>query len=318
MSAIPLSEFAFLAVMFLSAVGVVIGCFLLFGPSQVRNRLAQITGTANTQSELGEPGSRWLESVANAVGPLAKLSAPEENWEQSALRRRFMQAGLRSPSAPILFYAIKTITAFGLPLIAWLLLNAFFPKGTASSYVLILLSLALVGFYGPSVFLNWMIKVRQREIFETFPNAIDLLTICVEAGLGLDAAIARVAEEMRIGSAIVADELTLVSLELRAGSSKERALRNLALRTGVEDIDTLVAMLIQSEKFGTTIGASLRVHSDMLRTKRMQRAEEKAGKLPVKLLFPLIFCIFPSLMVVMLGPSMIRITQTLPGMINGN
>ncbi len=182
----------------------------------------------------------------------------------------------------------------------------------------VLAIMAVLGYYGCNFVLNSMIAARQLEIEETFPDALDLLTICVEAGLGLDAAIARVANEIRLGSEIVADELAMVSMDMRAGSSKERALRNLAMRTGVEDVESLVAVLIQAEKFGTTVGASLRIHSDMLRTKRMQRAEEKAAKIAVKLLFPLVFCIFPSMIVVLLGPSMIHIVTVLPKMINGN
>jgi tight adherence protein C len=144
-------------------------------------------------------------------------------------------------------------------------------------------------------------------VFENLPDAIDLMMVCIEAGLGLDAAIARVAQEMRLKSDLLADELHLVGLELRAGSTRERALRNLALRTGVEEVDGLVTMLVQADRFGTSIADSLRVHADMLRTRRRQRAEEAAAKIAVKLLFPLIFCIFPSLMLVLLGPAFIAI-----------
>jgi tight adherence protein C len=157
----------------------------------------------------------------------------------------------------------------------------------------------------------WRIKNRQREIFESFPDALDLMTVCVEAGLALDAALARVGEEMRLKSVTLAEELHLVSLEMRAGSSRERALRNLALRTGVEEIDSLVALLVQSDRFGTSVADSLRVHSDGLRTKRRLRAEEAAAKIAVKLLFPLIFCIFPALMLVLLGPSFITMARVL-------
>ncbi len=152
---------------------------------------------------------------------------------------------------------------------------------------------------------------RQREIFETFPDALDLLTICIEAGLAIDAAIVRVAEEMMPVAPVLSEELHLVTLELRAGNSKEKALRNLAMRTGVEDVETLVSMLIQAERFGTSIADSLRIHSEGLRTKRRQRAEETAAKIALKLLFPLIFCIFPALMLVLLGPAMIQIYRVL-------
>ena len=159
--------------------------------------------------------------------------------------------------------------------------------------------------------LRYAIARRQREVFESFPDALDLMTICVEAGLGVDSALSRVATEIGLASPVLSEEMTLVTLELRAGGTKEKALRNLALRTGVEDVDALVSMLIQAERFGTSIAASLRIQSDLLRTKRRMRAEETAAKIGVKLLFPLIFFIFPALMVVLMGPAMIQIYRVL-------
>ena len=160
--------------------------------------------------------------------------------------------------------------------------------------------------------------MRQREIFESFPDALDLLTVCVEAGLGLDAALQRVADEMQLKSLALSEELSLVTMELRVGASKPHALRNLALRTGVEDVDTLVAMLVQAERFGTSIADSLRVHAETLRTKRRLRAEERAAKIALKLLFPLIFCIFPTLLLVLLGPGFIQIYRILlPTLVGG-
>jgi tight adherence protein C len=180
-----------------------------------------------------------------------------------------------------------------------------------------LLIAAAIGYYLPNAILAHMVERRQRTILESFPDALDLLTVCVEAGLGLDAALLRVATEMEVTSPVLSEELHLVNLELRAGSSKEKALRNLSLRTGVEDVDTLVAMLIQAERFGTSVADSLRVHSDALRTKRRLRAEEAAAKIPIKLLFPLIFCIFPSMMLVLLGPAFIRILRVFFPLVQG-
>ena len=174
-----------------------------------------------------------------------------------------------------------------------------------------MLALAALGYYGPNLVLSRLVMVRQREIFESFPDALDLMTVCVEAGLGTEAAMMRVAEDMRLKSPALADELRIVNLELRAGADRERALRNLAIRTGVEEVDSFVTMISQAERFGTSIAASLRVHSEMLRTRRRQRAEEAAAKIALKLLFPLIFCIFPSLMVVLMGPAMIQIYRVL-------
>ena len=184
-----------------------------------------------------------------------------------------------------------------------------------SSMLMYIVMAAAVGYYLPNVVLRQQIMHRQREVLESFPDALDLLIICIEAGMGLDQAIAKVAAEIDLKSKVLAQELSLVLIELRSGFSREVALRHLALRTGVEDIDLLVAMMIQADRFGTSMGDSLRVHADNLRTKRQQRAEEAAAKIAVKLLMPLIFMIFPTLMLVLVGPAVIQIYRVLlPGL----
>jgi tight adherence protein C len=181
----------------------------------------------------------------------------------------------------------------------------------ANLMLLFIVASAGLGYFLPNIFLERRIAYRKREILDSFPDAMDLIIVCVESGLGLDAALARVSEEMHMISPILGEELHLINLELRAGSSRERALRNLALRTGVEDIDTLVAMLVQSDRFGTSVAQALRVHAENLRTKRRLRAEEAAAKIALKLLFPLIFFIFPSMLLVLLGPAIISINRVL-------
>jgi tight adherence protein C len=170
----------------------------------------------------------------------------------------------------------------------------------------------------PNYVLSKAIARRQREIFENFPDALDLMTVCMEAGLGTEAALNKVAEEMVHKTATLSEELRLVNLELRAGAPRDRALRNLAMRTGVEEIEGFVTMIIQADRFGTSIAQSLRVHSESVRTLRRQRAEETAAKIPLKLLFPLIFCIFPALMLVIIGPAVIQMMRVvLPAMGGG-
>jgi len=180
-----------------------------------------------------------------------------------------------------------------------------------SKLLFLLLLTATVGYYLPNMILNRIAGRRKREIFESLPDALDLLTVCVEAGLSLERAFVKVAGEIHIKSVILAQELQIVLMEMRAGFSKEKALRNFALRSGVDDVDTLVAMLIQSERFGTSVGDSLRVYSENLRNKRRVLAEECAAKIGLKLLFPLIFCIFPTLLMVLMGPAVIQLTRTL-------
>jgi tight adherence protein C len=175
---------------------------------------------------------------------------------------------------------------------------------------------ATVGCYLPNMVLHLKARARRREIFENFPDAADLMLVCVEAGLGLDAALTKVAEEIRIKSLALAEELHLTNLEMRAGGSREQSLRNLGLRTGVEEIGVFAVMLTQADRFGTSIGDSLRVFSDELRHKRQARAEERAAKIPTKLLFPLVTCIFPSIIMVILTPAVIQIVRTIGPMLS--
>ncbi|ACT48298.1 type II secretion system F family protein [Methylotenera mobilis] len=253
----------------------------------------------------------WISRIVKLTGPIAKLSLPKEGWEHSQLRIRFMNAGLRSPSVPILFFAAKTILTLALPSLFLLYTVISGSVVKPNNLMMMLILLAAIGYFLPNAVLSHRIDSRKREIFESFPDALDLIIVCVESGLGLDAALARVGEEMHVRSPTLGEELHLINLELRAGSSRERALRNLALRTGVEEVDTLVAMLVQSDRFGTNISDSLRVHADSLRTKRRLLAEEAAAKIAVKLLFPLIFFIFPSMLLVLLGPAFINIHNIL-------
>jgi tight adherence protein C len=262
--------------------------------------------------------SGWVERVAHAARPLTRLSVPEEGWEKSALRTRFMNAGWRNPAAPTLYFASKTVLALSLPALVGLVL-AFVPATLAgSSTMFLLLFAATCGYYLPNAILDRVVKRRKRDIFENIPDALDLLTVCVEAGLSLERAFSKVAAEIHIKSVILAQELQLVLMETRAGFSKEKALRNFALRVGLDDVDSLVAMLIQSERFGTSIGDALRVYSESLRAKRRIVAEEAAAKIGLKLLFPLIFCIFPTLLMVLLGPAGIQITKLFGTALSGS
>ncbi|HEX7983973.1 MAG TPA: type II secretion system F family protein [Duganella sp.] len=302
----------FLAIVFVVVVGIGLLAMKTFSPVQVRERLNEVV---EPELAMPEVNGGWVERVAHVAQPFSRLSLPEEGWERSPLRTRFMNAGWRSASAPSLYFAAKTVLALGLPGLTALLTITMMSAVPQKSFLFLLLLAASIGYYLPNAVLSRKASDRRREIFETFPDALDLLTVCVEAGLSLERALAKVAGEIHIKSVALAQELQLVLMEMRAGFSKERALRNLALRSGVEDVDTLVAMLIQSERFGTSMGDSLRVHSDNLRGKRSVQAEEAAAKIALKLLFPLIFCIFPTLMLVLIGPAGIQIYRSvLPGM----
>lgn len=306
MNTMSAAQLALLGLLFLIVFALALLVLRLLTGSAVQERL-QALGDAGAASDGGRHARRrWLVHAVSLTRPLARLSLPYEGWESSPIRSRFVHAGWRSQAAPALFYAAKTGLFVGLPLLAYFLL-----RQGGHNMLLWLVAAAALGYYLPNVWLSHCLKQRQREVFETFPDALDLMTVCVEAGLAMDAALARVAQEIGLKSAVLAEELQLVTLELRAGSAKDKALRNLALRTGVEDVDALVTLLIQAERFGTSIAASLRVQSDQLRTKRRQRAEETAARIALKLLFPLIFFIFPSLMVVLMGPAFLQIYRVL-------
>lgn len=299
----------YLVLVFVAVFVVALTILLQLNPRPVQARLQQMANGDTAGKPPEETG--WVRHVIKLTGPLARLSLPKEGWENSRLRIHFMNAGYRNPTAPVLFFTAKTLLTFALPGLLILYVVIAGTELKPNTVLAMLVGSAALGYFLPNAFLARRITNRKREIFEHFPDAIDLMTVCVEAGLGLDAALARVGEEMRLTSPTLAEELHLVNLELRAGGTRDKALRNLALRTGVEEVDMLVAMLVQSDRFGTSVAESLRVHSESLRTKRRQRAEEMAAKIPVKLLFPLIFCIFPSMLLVLLGPAFISIYRVL-------
>lgn len=281
----------------------------------VRTLMPRRSGVARLQQEAAPAveAQKWVPRIAEWLKPAAKLAQPKEEALKSRMRRRLINAGFRSEDAPTIFFGAKVALAVALPLLAF-----FFAVGDLREQLPLLLGLtAALGYFAPNVFLILRIRKRKREIFEAFPDALDLMVVCVEAGLGLDAAIAKVGEEIGKTSSALGDEFRLVNLELRAGLTRDQALRNLALRTGVEDIDALVAMLIQADKFGTSIADSLRVHADGMRTKRMLRAEEAAQKLPVKLVFPVVTLIFPALFLVLLGPSILTVARVLAPAMSG-
>lgn len=260
--------------------------------------------------------SAWAETAVKIVGPFAQLSSPTGDGETTPLRVRFLNAGIRHPDASLFYFGLKTLLPLGFAGLAFFSLRAA-GADEGLKFILWLAVAALFGCYLPNAVLHVMIKGRQREIFENFPDAADLMLVCVEAGLGLDAGLVKVTEEIRVKSIALAQELHWTNLEMRAGATREKSLRNLALRTGVEEIGTFATMLTQADRFGTSIGESLRVFSDDLRHKRQMRAEELAAKVPTKMLLPLVLCIFPCISLVILAPAVIRIIRTMMPMLAG-
>ena len=228
---------------------------------------------------------------------------PKSEQEKSIAQQRLVRAGFREDSAIKILYGVKVVV----PLV---LAGIVLVTGIAGRSFFLIIACLGIGFIGPDFVLGKLISNRQAKIKRGLPDVLDMLVICVEAGLSLDQATARTAEELRHAQPILSDELTVVALEQRAGATRADAWKHLADRTGVDVVRNLVSMLVQSEQFGTSVAKTLRVHSDTLRTKRVQEIEEKAAKLSVKLLFPLVFFIFPSLFVVVLGPAVIMMSDS--------
>ncbi len=303
-----------LVLVFLAVVGMTMGIALwLNRRAGLQQRVEQIGGDAvgTRADDRLEGNAQWHARVVKVVGPVAKLSAPKEGWEHSSLRVRFMQAGLREASWPAVFFAAKTLLALGMPMLFMLYRGLTRLELSADTNLLWLLLLAALGYYLPNMILSRMVASRKEQVGNALPDALDLMTVCVEAGLGLDAAMARAGSEIGLRSPELEEELGLLALELRMGVKRESALRNLALRTGVEEVASFVAMLVQADRFGTNVAEALRIQGETMRVHRRLRAEERAAKIPLKLLFPLIFFIFPSLMLVLMGPAMINIYRVL-------
>ncbi len=277
---------------------------------KISKRIKQMTGIIKSE-ELTDVFYKIKDRLVGLTGSLGKLVKPRSEGESSNVRKLLLRAGYRRETASVIFFGIKaflTIAFFGFSFLMklWIVKNI-----SSFHFMLLCIILGVTGFYLPNLWLKMMITRREEKIIEGFPDALDLMVVCVEAGTGLDAAINRVGEEMKLSNKILSEEFKLLSLELRAGKQRRDALKNLAMRTDLEDVSSLVTLLIQTDRFGTSIAQALRVHSDSMRTKRYQKAEELATKLPVKLVFPLIVFIFPSIFVTVMGPAIIQIFRML-------
>lgn len=270
---------------------------------QVRRRLASLQTGAMTYRELRERRRRQakrerfsgiLEALGERVGARRVSDSGARQW--------MIHAGIRHPNAIAIYLAARVLGAATLGIGGFLGL-AFLGVRPPALFLIAAL-LGLFGWMFPYLYVDGRMKKRQLEIRKALPDTLDLLVVCVEAGLGLNQALVRVAEEVDRLSPEMSDELTVVNLEIRAGTPRDEALRRLGERTGVDDVRSLTSMLMQTDRFGTSIADALRVHAEGLRSKRMQRAEEAAAKTTVKMLFPLIFFIFPAIFVVLVGPSM--------------
>ena len=261
----------------------------------------------------GEGAQGAAVDFGRVVDPLGKYVVPAGAKERDTTRKLLIQAGFRSQDALKQFYGIKTLLAVGIPLLTFLALRWAPTLQTGTVLFLTLLG-ALVGARLPDSVLSYMRNRRVKRLRDGFPDALDLLVVCVESGLGLAMAIERVSRELQISHPDLAQELALVNAEIRAGVDRPVALRNLANRSGVEDINGLVGLLVQTIRFGTSVADALRVYSDEFRDKRMQKAEEQAAKIGTKMIFPMVLCFFPSFFIVAIGPAVMRIIAAFQSM----
>ncbi|HEU0078659.1 MAG TPA: type II secretion system F family protein [Longimicrobiaceae bacterium] len=272
-------------------------------PAAVGRRLAelqQVTFDPHSTARRRERQTRrerW-EALLRDLGERVE----KRRVDNSETRLRLVQAGFRGPNAVAMYWGIR----IALPL-AMGSFTAMLAPLVGTKVLLLVFWPAAIGYVLPSFYVGGRARKRMAEIRLALPDALDALVVCVEAGLGLNAALVRVSDEIAHISRLLSDELAMVNLEIRAGTPREEAMHNLAERTGVDDVRSLVAMLIQTERFGTSIAQALRVHADTLRTKRRQRAEEAAAKTAIKMLFPLVFFIFPAMFTVLLGPAFMQI-----------
>ncbi|NJB67261.1 tight adherence protein C [Desulfobaculum xiamenense] len=286
------------------------------GAVNTRNKLSNLDSrmsarggdrTRNAQREAGL-AERLASAASRSAERLGERVKPASAEELNALAIRLVRGGYPSHNASAAFWGAKlclTILGGGAGLCAKLV-TPDMPLGLTLIAITIP---AAIGLYLPDVWLSWRIATRRREVLYSLPDALDLLVVCVESGMGLDQALNRVGNELSMASPTLSGEFKTLILELRAGMKRADALRNLALRVDLEDMNSLVTLINQADAFGTSIAGTLRVYSDALRTTRRHRAEEAAAKMPVKLLFPLIFCIMPALFVAIMGPAAIQLMR---------
>jgi len=276
-----------------------------------KEAIERVTGVHIEQDEAPTHPSLVFRDMLNRLGTIV----PASPKDLTVMQRRLVRAGIRGPNALKILYGSKVILGILLPIlmsaVVWGSAAEVFNKFAA------VLAAAALGFFGPNEYVSLVSKRRQKEMRRGLPNALDLMVVCVESGLGLDQAILQVAKELEHAHPEISEEFAMVNLELKAGKRRAEALRNLAERTAVEDLKKLVAVLIQADRFGTGVAASLRAHADFMRVQARQLAEEKAAKLGVKLVFPIFFCILPSLFIVTVGPVAVKIVRELIPMMSG-
>ena len=296
---------------FLVVLAVVFAVRTLLNPERTaRDRVADLTSTRRGGPDLLIQPQAQTSGVAGRVGALAR---PKDAEEANLERRRLVQAGFRSRSNLEVYSAIRAALALALPMALWVVL----PEMQLVYLAFFLMLGATGGYYIPSLFVSSRLQARKEELLKPFPDALDLLVSSVEAGLGLDAAFRRISIEMESAAPMLAIELQSVNNEVAAGVPRIEALRKLDHRTGLDEVNALVNVLMQADRFGTSVAKALRVHAELVRTKRMLAAEESAARISPKLTVAMILFILPGLIIVLAGPAFINIVRNLIPVMEG-
>jgi len=303
-------DILFTLLIFLALTGVfaLLGLNVWVWPKAAIDRVTASAADPQAQ-EVAHPSLAFRE-LLKKLGTIV----PASPKDTTIMQRRLIRAGFRNPNALKVLYGAKFVLAILVPLLTFGMIAG--SSWESSSKLIATLASVAIGFFAPNEYIRMMASRRQKQIRRALPNALDLLVVSVESGLGLDQAIVQVAKELENAHPEITEEFSLMNLELKAGKRRIEALRNLADRTNVDDLKKLVAVLIQADRFGTSIAATLRNHAEFMRVQARQVAEEKAAKLGVKLVFPIFFCILPSLFVVTVGPMAMKVVRELIPMVN--
>lgn len=309
--AVQLSEIAPLIVFFVIVAG---AWFMLTAISNRRSvaeeRLSRL-GRPQSSADTFDPDAQRqrFTGIRDAIAQIGGAVEGQNDLEKNKLKLKLSYAGFRSETAPLIFQGLRlmTLVLTLVPTVGAMAMTQGFTQKTLMYSVLA----GGLGFYLPTIVLYLLISGRQKEIFLSLPDALDLLVVCVESGLGLDAAMRKVTEEMAQHAKVMTEELATCNMQMQIGRPRREVLHDLGIRTGVDDLKALAAILIQADRFGSSIAQALRVQSDSMRTRRRQIAEEKAAKTAVQLIFPLVLFIFPAIFVVLVGPAAVQIQKGL-------
>lgn len=290
--------------------------FFVAKDERAEQRLVELSDPRARRDKPTKKGEALQRVLSKSAPALAKSLTPTNEQDMSKLRQSLVEAGFRSETAPVTYLALRAAVALAFLALGGggsLLLYGFTGAAAIRTFMV-----GALGFYLPILVLSQLTRRRKQQIFYGLPDALDLMVVCVEAGLGLDQAMRRVATEMKKSYRIIADEFGMCNLHLQMGRARNQVLNDLGVRTGVDDLRALASILIQADKFGSSIATALRVQSDSMRVKRHQVAEEKAAKTAVKLIFPLVLFIFPGIFVVLVGPAGIQMAREMFPAMSGN